>query len=120
MFGLHHNQQITVAYSLGILGGFAFNCSIPLGFEMVLETVFPWGQVNAASSLVVFTSASLQIVFLLVPIEINGSAQWTGWVCTLSVIIAATMMLCVKIGYRRMKVDSPTFTSCRFDGAGCF
>ena len=120
MFGLQHTHQILVAYILGILGGFAFNCSIPLAFEMVLESVFPWGDVNSASSLVVLVSASLQIVFLIVPTKINGSAQWTGWVCAASVVAAAGMMFGVKLDYTRMKVDAPDFVAAAFDRSGCF
>ena len=118
-FALDHGERVIVAYVLGILGGFAFNCSIPLCFEMVLETVFPWGDSNAASSLIVLTGSSIQVFFLLVPNKINGSAQWTGWVSAMSVVAAAFMVAFVKLDYARLRLDSASpSVACRFDKAG--
>ena len=45
-FPLSHTGTVHVAYVAGILAGFFFNCTTPLYFEMMMETVFGWGSEN--------------------------------------------------------------------------
>ena len=41
---LTHAASVRVAYVTGILGGACFNCSTPVLFELLMETVYGWGD----------------------------------------------------------------------------
>jgi len=50
---LSHAATVKVAYASGILGGFFFNCTTPLYFEIMMETVFGWASENSSGAVLI-------------------------------------------------------------------
>ena len=101
-----HDSVLALAYGSGILGGFAFNCTVPLFFEITMELIFGWCSENTASSLLIFINTVVQIVFLAVPTEINGSSMWMNWLVVASFIICTVPVLFLKVPYVRSNCEA--------------
>lgn len=123
-----HDDTVTVAYATGILGGFFFNCTTPLYFEMLMETVCGWASENASGAVLILVNTVVQILFLAVPTKIDGSPQWMNWL-TLGLFTATTsLVLTMRVEYRRSEVDCSkggggqlaTALDDTLDHCGCF
>jgi Mn2+/Fe2+ NRAMP family transporter len=89
----------------GIAAGLTFNCTIPLFFEMIMETVFGWASENAASTIVTWLNTAVQIVFLAIPTKIGGSAQWQVWSLVVLFLAAIFPLAALRMRYRRIEVE---------------
>ena len=101
---LSHSQTVIVAYVTGIMGGFFFNCTTPLYFEIMMETVFGWASENAAGAVLILINTVVQILFLAVPTKIDGSAQWMNWLTCGLFVVCTGLVLAMKVEYRRSEV----------------
>jgi hypothetical protein len=120
-----HTVRISIAYATSIMGGAALNITVPLFFEMIMETIFGWADENIGSMLTIAINTIVQIVFLIALAEINPDAStiWTSWVLAGSMAVAFVFMLFLRIDYRRLAVDLGTDvkkTGSHFDRTGFY
>ena len=73
---LDHASLVNAVYIAGIAGGLCLNASLPLYFELTLESIFGFADESAATSLMILTNTVVQVVFLAIPTRINGSSEW--------------------------------------------
>jgi len=131
-FSFPHETVVVLAYASGIWGGFFFNCSIPLFFEMTMEVIFGWCPDSAATPVLIFVNTVVQIVFLALPTKIAGSALWMNWLTVGTFVLCALPVVLLRMDYARSDFDaaSPqhedgklqrlgTSVASRFDDLGC-
>ena len=104
-------ESTTVTYLCGILGGLMFNSSIPLFLEMIMETIFGWGNETIGSMLFTMINTLIQILFLVIPTEINGSTLWMAWLNCCSMVAGCLVLYFCKVQYKRLEFDQYTKTS---------
>jgi len=103
----------------GIMGGFGFNCILPLFFELTLETVFGFAKASAAASMLIFTEAVVQISFLAVPTKIGGSAVWMNWLMLSAMSFSFLVMVFFRPRYSRLELDQGRDVATGCDRFGC-
>ena len=64
-----------------VVGGSALNISVPLMFELIMESIYGWGEEGAGAMMTVFLNTVVQIAFLLVLADSDPDASplWTAW-----------------------------------------
>lgn len=77
-------------YLTSILGGFFVNGTIPLFFELAVESTYPVAE-GITSGFLTFSNNFLQIVFYIFPMIPNFGLRWINW-CTF-----ATTFLCIPL-----------------------
>ena len=77
-------------YLTSILGGFFVNGTIPLFFELGVESTYPVAE-GITSGFLTFSNNFLQIVFYIFPMIPNFGLRWINW-CTF-----ATTFLCIPL-----------------------
>lgn len=77
-------------YLTSILGGFFVNGTIPLFFELAVESTYPVAE-GITSGFLTFSNNFLQIVFYIFPMIPNFGLKWINW-CTF-----ATTALCIPL-----------------------
>ena len=123
---LSHAASVTVAYATGIVGGMALNISVPLFFELIMETIYGWGDEGAGSMLTILINTVVQIIFLIVlaGADKGSSNLWTSWANAVSLTICFVVLMFLRVEYRRLAVDKGTelrSTGVWFDRAvGCY
>ena len=123
---LSHPSSIAFAYVTAITGGCAFNISVPLLFELIMESVFGWGEEGLGSMMTVFINTAMQVFFLVVlaSSDPDASKLWTAWATAGSMGICCVGLLFLRVEYRRLAIDQGTQlseTGCAFDRAvGCY
>lgn len=107
---LSHSTSVTVAYATGIIGGMALNISVPLFFEMIMETVYGWGDEGVGSMLTILINTIVQIVFLIVlaGADPKSSNLWTSWTNAASLALCFLVLLFLRVEYRRLSIDEGT------------
>jgi len=97
------------------------NVTVPLYFELTLETIFGFGDELAASTVLIVCNTIVQIIFLGVPTEIDGSAFWMNCVVCGVVGITLLPMGIFKAKYLRLAVDTDgqEDPARGFDRVGC-
>lgn len=79
-----------ILYLTSILGGFFVNGTIPLFFEMAVESTYPVAE-GITSGFLTFSNNFLQILFYIFPMIPNFGLKWINW-CTFS-----TCGLCIPL-----------------------
>ena len=104
---LTHAASVRVAYVTGILGGACFNCSTPVLFELLMETVYGWGDEGVGSMLSVLANTMIQIAFLVLMaiIDQDASKLWISWLNAGAMAAGAAAILLTRVEYRRLAVD---------------
>jgi nitrate/nitrite transporter NarK len=97
---------VPLAYITAIVAGFASSSTIPLFFELIMETTFGFMTPNAVCSFVVFVSAIVQIAFLCVPTQINGSVEWMNWTVATVACVFGALVLAFRPKYLRLDLDA--------------
>ena len=97
---------VPLAYGTAIVAGFAFNSTIPLFFELIMETTFGFMTPSAACSFVVFVNTIVQIAFLCVPTQIDGSAEWMNWTVAIVMCVFGALLLSFRPKYLRLDLDA--------------
>lgn len=77
-------------YLTSILGGFFVNGSIPLFFELAVESTYPVAE-GITSGFLTFSNNFLQIVFYIFPMIPNFGLRWINWATF------ATTALCIPL-----------------------
>ena len=119
------HERVVIAFITSIGGGAALNICVPLFFELIMESIYGWGDESIGSMLTIFINTIIQIVFLIVLAEMDPSTSriWTSWALAGSTSVAFIFMLFLKVDYRRLSVDLNTElreTGCYFDRHGCY
>ena len=99
-------SRIAWLYFTIICTGFFVNISIPLQFELVVETVYGIMSESMALAICTITNTILQIIFLALPTKIDGSSIWMNWTSLCAVIICVVMMILYQVDYTRLKLDT--------------
>lgn len=79
-----------VLYLTSVLGGFFVNGTIPLFFELAVESTYPVAE-GITSGFLTFSNNFLQIIFYIFPMIPNFGLKWINW-CTF-----VTTALCVPL-----------------------
>ena len=79
-----------ILYLTSILGGFFVNGTIPLFFELAVESTYPVAE-GITSGFLTFSNNFLQIVFYIFPMIPNFGLKWINW-CTF-----VTTALCIPL-----------------------
>ena len=79
-----------VLYLTSIFGGFFVNGTIPLFFELAVESTYPVAE-GITSGFLTFSNNFLQIVFYIFPMIPHFGLKWINW-CTF-----ATTALCIPL-----------------------
>jgi MFS family permease len=95
-------------YITCIGAGFFTNISIPLQYEILVETVYGVMSEAAAVAAVACTSTIVQIILLSFPSKIGGSTIWMNWACLISYLVSWAMLVLFKVDYKRLEVDTQT------------
>lgn len=85
---LHFSKP--VLYLTSILGGFFVNGTIPLFFEMAVESTYPVAE-GITSGFLTFSNNFLQVIFYIFPMIPNLGLRWINW-CTF-----ATTGVCIPL-----------------------
>ena len=87
-----------------ILGGFFTNGSIPLFFEMAVETAYPVAE-GITSGFLTISCNVLQLVFYIFPLLPKFGLKWINW-CTFATYAACIPLLALwRERYYRSEVD---------------
>jgi hypothetical protein len=103
---LSHSGLVQLVYAAGILGGLSLNASIPLYFELALESVFGFASETAATSLMILLNTAVQIIFLAIPTKIGGTAAWMNWLMLAICVLSIGPIFMFKAEYQRSEVDA--------------
>jgi FLVCR family MFS transporter len=77
--------HLASVYISCIAGSALMNATIPLFYELAMETVFPIGEGSASGALVLFQNL-LQSVFLVLPLKTLG-VDWMAWSLCLIIVV---------------------------------
>lgn len=114
------NVRVSLAYSTAVLGGLAFYSTIPLFFELTLETIYGWANETAASTALMLVNGLCQVLFLAAPTHLSGSAGWMPWLTAAMCAASLALVASMRVEYRRLRVDLGEMkVASPFDASGC-
>ena len=121
---LEQHERVVVAYVTSICGGAAINISVPLFFELIMESIYGWADESIGSMVTILINTVVQIGFLAALAEMNADVSkiWTSWALAGSMLVAFVFMFFLKVDYLRLSVDQGKEledTGSRFDRLGC-
>ena len=111
--------QLSYLFAMCILSGFFVNTSIPLCFELIMETVYGIIDEAMACAIQCMTNAIVQIVVLAMPTQFNGSTIWLDWVTFGSYVVGLLLLLVFKVEYGRTALDANADQSKTKVAKGC-
>ena len=98
--------SVLFLFIFGISGGFFYNTTIPLFFELAMETVYGWGTENSASMMLILVNTLFQIAYIAMPTKIGGTVQWPGWLAVCCLFASSSLLASVPVKYSRLEVDA--------------
>ena len=94
-------------YGSIIFGGFVYNGTLPLFFELAMECVYPVGEGIAGGILV--TVGNFVLLFFYVAFMVpNSDARWMNWVTVVGLGLCVVGLLIYREKYTRLDLDSYT------------
>ena len=94
----------TVLFLTFILGGFFANGTVPLFFEMAVETAYPVAE-GITSGFLTMSCNALLLVFYIFPLLPKFGFKWINW-CTFATYAACVPLLALwRERYYRSEVD---------------
>jgi FLVCR family MFS transporter len=122
---IKQHERVILAYITSIIGGAALNVSVPLFFELIMESIYGWADENIGSMVTILINTIIQIGFLIALAVMDSSISkiWTSWALAGSMLAAFSLMLFLKVDYRRLSVDKGKDldeTGSKFDRFGCY
>jgi len=95
-------------YSSIIFGGFVYNGTLPLFFELAMECVYPVGEGIAGGILV--TMANVVLLFFYVAFMLpHSDMRWMNWVTVSGLGVCVIGLLLYREKYTRLDLDSSTY-----------
>ena len=113
-----HGDALRIAVPAAIFGGFCFNCTIPLFFELTMETVFGWAADADAAAVIVLFNTVVQISVLAFPVDSFGSKDWLTFALVGSFATATALLCASSIEYSRSETDMRAAAARVAAGAG--
>ncbi|EDO47735.1 predicted protein, partial [Nematostella vectensis] len=93
-----------VLYITSILGGFFVNGSIPLFFELGVESTYPIAE-GITSGCLTFSNNFLQVIFYIFPMVPRFGTWWINWAALISCGTSIPLLVVWKAKYYRSAVD---------------
>lgn len=87
-----------------ILGGFFTNGTIPLFFEMAVETAYPVAE-GITSGLLTVSENILQLVFYIFPMLPNFGLKWINWCIFITYTACIPLLALWRERYYRSEID---------------
>ena len=87
-----------------ILAGFFTNGTIPLFFEMAVETAYPVAE-GITSGFVTVAANLLQLVFYIFPMLPNCGLKWINWCIFITYALSVPLLALWRERYYRSEVD---------------
>ena len=97
--------NMAALYVVTILGGMMINGTIPLFYELGMETVFPIPE-SGAAGLMMLVQNALQSAFLAVPTPHGSSAMWMNWTLAACIPVFMLWMATFTERYPRADMDA--------------
>lgn len=94
-------------YITSILGGLFVNGSIPLFFELGVESTYPIAE-GITSGCLTFSNNFIQVIFYIFPMIPHFGTRWINWVAFVSCIASVPLLVVWKAKYYRSQVDKKT------------
>lgn len=118
-FDVSHSTAVLLLKLSGIVAGFGLNCSIPLYFELTLETVHGHISESGACTMLILSNTVIQLTFLAMPTNIGGSALWMNYVMFVASVASLLLMIPFRARYLRRQLDSGEDVAAGCDKWGC-
>ena len=93
-----------ILYFTFITGGFFANATIPLFFEMAVETAYPVAE-GITSGFLTMSCNLLQLVFYIFPLLPNFGLKWINWCTFVTYAVCIPLLALWRERYYRSEVD---------------
>ena len=92
-------------YVTAVVGGACMNGTIPLFYELCVETTFPIGEGSTEAFLVLLQNV-IQSLFLAVPPSAFGGTTWMNWCLSGATPAFLVILLPFRAEYKRHTIDT--------------
>lgn len=97
--------SMALFYLTSIVGGLCLNGSIPLFFELAVESSYPVAEgINTGA--MTFSNNLYCVIFLSLPLIPNLGTAWMNWFLVASCVLCIPTMMIFKERYRRSELDN--------------
>lgn len=97
-------QSMILFYMTSVVGGLCINGSLPLFFELAVESSYPVAEgINTGA--MTFSKNIFGVIFLSLPLIPNVGTSWMNWFLVASCALCIPTMIIFKERYRRLEVD---------------
>lgn len=97
-------HTMSLFYLTSVVGGLCLNGSIPLFFELAVESSYPVAEgINTGA--MTFSNNIYCLIFLSLPLIPNLGTAWMNWFLVASCVLCIPTMLLFKERYRRLELD---------------
>lgn len=94
----------SLLYSSIIFGGFVYNGTLPLFYELAMECVYPVGEGIAGGILI--TMANVVLLFFYIAFMVpNSDARWMNWVTVVGLGVCFMGLSIYREKYNRLDLD---------------
>ena len=97
-------KSMSLFYITSVVGGLCLNGSIPLFFELAVESSYPVAEgINTGA--MTFSNNVYCLIFLSLPLIPNVGTSWMNWFLVASCVLCIPTMIIFKERYRRLEID---------------
>lgn len=97
-------NSMALFYLTSVVGGLCLNGSIPLFFELAVESSYPVAEgINTGA--MTFSNNLYCLIFLSIPLIPGSGTAWMNWCLVGSCVLCIPTMILFKERYRRLEVD---------------
>ncbi|XP_065647705.1 solute carrier family 49 member 4 isoform X5 [Hydra vulgaris] len=97
-------KSITLLYFTSIIGGICINGTIPLFFELAVESSYPVAEgINTGA--MTFSNNIYCFLFLSLPLIPGVGTKWMNWFLVISCAFCIPIMIVFKEKYKRLQID---------------
>ena len=97
-------KSMALFYLTSIIGGLCVNGSIPLFFELAVESSYPVAEgINTGA--MTFSNNIYCIIFLSLPLIPGVGTKWMNWFLVASCTLCIPVMMVFKEKYKRLEID---------------
>jgi MFS transporter, FLVCR family, disrupted in renal carcinoma protein 2 len=108
VFGLYCSGALPMStgalYASSVLGGLLINSTIPLFFELAVETAYPVAEGLSGGVLALMNNVFC-LLFLLVAMVPGLGTAWMNWAVVAAALIGFGLMVPFREDYKRLRVD---------------
>lgn len=97
-------QSMILFYMTSIVGGLCINGSLPLFFELAVESSYPVAEgINTGA--MTFLKNIIGVIFLSLPLIPNVGTSWMNWFLVATCALCIPIMIIFKEQYKRLEID---------------